>query len=315
MDITKIYSHNVLVTGATGFIGRALVNYLLQAGARVTCLVRAHSLPQFPENKSLSLLVVDSFTPENVRLVLAKKSFEYVFHLAAYGVNPQQVEPLEMLHSNVDATIALLAEAKNWPLKGFIYTGSCAEYGVIPQSQLVDEDHVLKPVTLYGASKAAAGTYALAFASQYQLPFVYLRLFGVYGPGEAQYRLMPYLIDLLSKKQSVDLSPGNQVRDFLYIDDVIQALITAALLQNNLTQRIYNICSSIPVTIREIAQSIAQTMECDASLLKFGERDYRPGEVMWLVGKNEAFKRDTQWHSCVNLTQGMSKMIDARATV
>ncbi len=303
---------SVLVTGATGFIGQSLVRQLLKLEARVTCLVREDSPDVL--NDAVSTIRIKKFDTESVTSALQEVSFEYVFHLASYGVNPENSDVMEMLRANVDGTVALLVAAQKWPLKRFIFTGSCAEYGTVPYSSFVDEKYPLNPLTLYSASKVAAGTYAKTYAEQFKLPFVWLRLFGVYGPGEASYRLMPYLINLLSKKESVDLSPGEQMRDFLYISDVVSALIAAAT-SPTLQQAIYNICSSDPIAVCEVARAIAKNMNCDMSLLGFGKRNYRAGEVMWLVGDNAAFKRDTDWQPKVNMSQGICEMIQQLSRV
>lgn len=304
--LEKFKGSSVLVTGSTGFIGKALIKHLIHLGAKVSCLTRScsqHLLPHI-----VSTIVIDNFTSEQITLALKEHSFEYVFHLAAYGVNPQQIDPIETIKVNIESTIALISIAQHWPLKRFIYTGSCFEYGHIAPSVFANEDHALKPNTLYAASKLSAGICCTTLAKQFQIPFVWLRLFGVYGPGEAKHRLMPSLIQSLKKKQIIDLSPGEQIRDFLYIDDVITALITAAT-QKYFQQIVYNIASSIPVSVREITLLAAHLTNANSALLNFGANDYRTGEVMWLVGDYSAFQKETHWQPQVTLTEGITKII------
>ncbi len=302
--ITPDFS-SVLLTGANGFIGRALLNRLLQQNIHVTCLVR---------NKISGIdvaqcrqIVINEFTPANIISALQNVSVDVVFHLAAYGVHPQARSPLEMSNVNINSLVAILTAFENRPIKQIVHTGTCSEYAPAIKDQLIKEDYLLQPQSVYGASKVAANLYGRMTAQQLKLPLIHLRLFGVYGPGEADHRLGPCLIQKLSVHEPVKLSPGLQVRDFLYIDDVVNALIAAGNLPPQ--QETYNVCSSKPVTVRDFAQQAATLMSADADLLQFGELDYRKDETMWLVGDNNKFCRATTWKPGVSLSQGLTKMI------
>lgn len=298
---------SALVTGATGFIGRALVRRLSNTGISVVCLVRAESRAELPSN--VHTLTVQTFEPKAIMSVLQGVSAEVVFHLAAYGVKAEERDPLEMVKVNIESTAALLAAIKEWPLKCVVYTGSCAEYGIVEPRVPVVEDHPLKPQSLYGAAKLAASIYGSSLAAYLRIPFLTLRLFGVYGPGEANYRLVPYLINHLQKKQRVDLTPGQQVRDFIYVEDVIDALLIAA--DSKLESGSYNVCSGVPIKVRDVVLQVAAALGCSSSLLDFGARPYRPDEVMWLVGDNTAFRMATGWLPKTPLDRGLSLMITA----
>jgi nucleoside-diphosphate-sugar epimerase len=192
----------------------------------------------------------------------------------------------------------------------FVYTGSCSEYG-IPKNEgrPIVETQALHPVSLYGAAKAAAGVFGGILASQLGVPFVTLRLFGAYGPHESPERLMPYLIRHLEKDSPVDLTPGGQVRDFLFEDDVADAFIAAATSEKIRLYNSYNVCSSVPVRIREVGERIADEMGKPRDLLRWGARPYRGDEPMWLVGDFQKFTRATAWRPTTNWRDGVSRVI------
>lgn len=297
---------SALVTGATGFIGSALVNKLVEQGVQVTCLTtNTHAARMNPAARYLR---VNQFNSAELLKVLQGFSTDVVFHLAAYGVRPEDRDPLKMLENNTYAITALLMAIKDWPIKAFIYSGSCAEYAPIKTRSPIQETHPILPESIYGAAKAAAGIYGASLAASLNLPFTLLRLFGVYGTGEASYRLVPHLIHTLNKGNVAPLSVGQQIRDFLHINDVIDALLIAVGLPKKIN--IYNICSSISVTVREVAQNVALLMQCSEELLNFGALPYRENEVMWLVGDNTAFSQATGWSPKISLQDGIRLMIN-----
>lgn len=305
--------NSALVTGANGFIGSSLVRRLTAEGVAVYAMVRADSdHSRLESTPGIKVIQVQSFELTELQKSLTGVSAEVVFNLASYGVNPQDRDPEAMIEGNVNLVARLLLATADWPLKRFVHTGSCSEYGGNPSpNTFISEDWPLQPTSLYGAAKAASVIYGSALALQLRTPFVTLRLFGVYGFGEGPHRLIPYLIDRVNRGQFVDLTPGEQVRDLLYIDDVADAFITATQSDNLDSYAVYNLCSSQPVQIRDVAEAVADAMNAPRNLLQFGERPYRADEAMWIVGDNRRFKDATQWQPQIYLTDGIRRMIDS----
>jgi nucleoside-diphosphate-sugar epimerase len=171
------------------------------------------------------------------------------------------------------------------------------------------EEDPLFPVSLYGAAKACSHVYGAAFAKLRNIPFCTLRLFGVFGPGEASYRLIPYVISHLRRDTPVDLTGGEQLRDLLYVDDVVEALLLAAKSDALPSGSSYNICSGQGVSIRRVAEEVAEAMNKPKNLLRFGARPYRADEPMWLVGDNQRFRSVTGWLPRVTLRDGIGEMV------
>jgi UDP-glucose 4-epimerase len=308
------FLRSVLVTGATGFIGRALVARLVREGAEVHCVVRKSTRNDALEGLvGVRMLPVDSFTGRELDDALAGLHPDVVYNLASYGVRPDDRDPRQMMEGNIGVVTGMLLAVAKCSARRFIQIGSCSEYGRAEDGHLMDEGHAIAPMSLYGAAKATSVIYGDALARQLGVAFVTLRLFGVYGVGEAPYRLIPYLMDRLERDEPVDLTPGEQVRDLLYIDDVIDALLVAARIEDRGARRLCNVCSGAPLKVRAIAETVCETMGKPGALLRFGQRPYRPDEWMWIVGDNRRFCGQTDWLPRVSLREGLRRMAAARA--
>jgi UDP-glucose 4-epimerase len=304
---------SALVTGATGSIGSVLVHRLCRKKVDVTCLVRSKArvvgLNQMP---GVRMVEASSFNQDELASKLANLSAEVVFNLASYGVQPADRDPERLVEGNVNILTALMRAVSKWKVKRFVHAGSCSEYS--PSSAhgvLLDEHHPLRPVSPYGVAKAEAFLSGNSLAHSLEIPFLTLRLFGVFGPHEAPTRLIPYLIRRLSVGQPVDLTPGEQVRDLLFEDDVAEALVEAADAEGLDFCQAYNVCSSLPVTVRSVAELVADKLHRPHDLLHWGERPYRLDEPMWLVGDNRRFVQATLWRPRIGLEEGIERMIVA----
>ncbi len=302
---------SALVTGATGFLGSALVARLLTAGVEVTCLVRSQSMAKSSHPAFDSRVRVVEYGGSGFGSSLADVSTEVIFNLASYGVRETDRDPEQMVEGNVSLLLRLLRATAGWLPRLFVHTGSCSEYGD-PQREgsLISENNPIRPRSLYGAAKAASVLCGNALASELNLPFVTLRLFGVYGTREAPHRLIPYLISRLMNDNPVDLTPGEQVRDLLFEDDAIAAFLAAATAEGLKPGEVYNVCTSRPTKVREVGECVADVLAKPRKLLRWGERPYRPNEPMWLVGDNSRFRQATNWSPTASLHDGICQMVE-----
>lgn len=214
-----------------------------------------------------------------------------------------------MLDGNARLLAGLLCSLDSHKPRRFIHTGSCSEYAPAEPGHRLTEDDPVGPSSLYGAAKLCASLYGSALAAERGIPFFNLRLFGVFGAGEAPHRLVPYLIGKLRQDQPVDLTAGEQVRDWLCVDDVVSALLAAATSESLGPAGVYNICSGEGISVREIAEQVAETMKKPKHLLRFGARAYRPDESLWIVGDNRRFTAATGWLPHVSMAEGIRRMV------
>jgi nucleoside-diphosphate-sugar epimerase len=296
----------VLVTGGNGFIGRHLVRRLLDDGCQVTLLQRLRD----GLDPRTTLLHVDRLEPEQIAPALAGRHFDWLFHLAGYGVRPGDRDAATMLRINVDVPRALIGALAAGTPRAVVFAGSGSEYKFDGVEQPVTEDHALEPYKLYGASKAAGNLCAAALASAHRIPFAACRIFGVYGPGEAPHRLLPSLVSGLRRGQRVPLSPGLQRRDFLFVDDLIGALILVAFaLEAHRQQLIVNIGTGLPIAVREFARAVAGLLGVAETYLGFGDLAMRADEAMVFSGNSARLHALTGWTPKVALREGVRQSL------
>ena len=237
---------SALVVGCTGFVGQALTRRLISEGVTTYSVVFLDRPRR--TTPACELIECETNSAAAIARALDGRVFDAVFHLAAAGVMPDRRDPQALLAGNVALVTSVLEAMKKAPPGIFVYAGSCAEYSTAVAPNRITEDHPTCPVDLYGAAKSSTTIWASALARALRIPFVTLRLFHIFGPGEAPSRLIPYLAHSLSDNAVARLTGGEQVRDFLYIDDVVNAFLAAARHPLD-PYSVYNVCSAEPVSV------------------------------------------------------------------
>lgn len=305
----------VLVTGATGFVGSALTRRLSAEGIDVVCLVRKdrsnpHRLRELPR----VTCVETDFSAAELNELVPTYGPEVVFHLAAAGVRPDDRDPEQVVTGNVGLTTRLIQACAKRSPRQFIFAGSCSEYAPIATGALLREDHSLLATSLYGAAKASAYLCGRALAMSLSLPFVSLRLFGIFGPGEGPERLIPHLYAHFSSGSAPSLTPGGQARDFTYIDDIVEAFLVAAMHRSLEPYRAYNVCSGRPFYVRDVASLVARATAYMNADLGLGKRPYRVDESLWIVGDPTSFSGTTGYVPRISVEEGISRMVSELRT-
>ena len=305
----------VLVTGATGFIGSALARRLSADGHRVVGLIRRSS----PRRECLAgcpgldIAEVDDFSPTELDRILGTRPIGTICHLASYGVAAGESDRAQLIAGNVGLTATLIEAAARHSVRRFVQTGSCFEYAAPRDGLPLSEDSPVRPWSVYGAAKSASVHFARTLSAKLGLPLITLRLFGVYGSGEQPQRLVPYLLNRLERREAAELTPGFQVRDFLYIDDAVDAYRTALAGADELFDgRDFNVCTGVPTSIRELGVTAAELLNAPAQLLRWGALPGRPEEPARIVGDPSAFRAATGWAPRFDLREGLRATIDAR---
>jgi len=302
-DFTK---KRVLVTGANGFVGKHLCKALFQKEAVVIGLLRRPV-----DNKCLSEQhVVDILDESTLRQVIHDVQPEFVVHLAANknrAVNSDSYR--EGYETNLMGSFNLINSCRGViGLNRFVFLGSTEEYGELqPPFKEVDKE---APVTAYGASKLAVTELLKSLGRANEFCGVILRPTIAYGPGQDDSMFLPALIKTLVANKDFKMSLGEQTRDFIYIDDLVQAIIEALVIPG-LCSDVINISSAEPIRIDAVAKMTANLVNCRAEqLLKFGEKDYRPGDLMEYWASNNLAKRLLGWAPAVPLEDGLQRTID-----
>ena len=272
-------SRLILLTGATGFVGRQVLRSLDEKNIRLRIIIRDGA--EVPSDYSAEIENVirtaDLFSEPVSWWEEACKGVDTIIHVAWY------TEPGKYLQSrkNLDCLIGTLKLAQGAiksSVRRFGGVGTCFEYD-LSQGTLSIETPI-KPHSPYAAAKAAAYVELSQCLPSENIEFCWCRLFYLYGEGEDERRLVPYIRARLSTGEPAELSSGTQVRDYL---DVAQAgwLIAAVALSTK--QGAINICSGVPITVRELAEKIADEYG-RRDLLWFGEREDNPVDPPYVVG-------------------------------
>lgn len=289
----------VLVTGASGFIGRACVGPLAARGFDVHAV---SSRAVDGGDTRASWHQCDLLVPgEPARLVDAVRP-THLLHLAWYAVPSKYWTAPE----NVDWVAASAALARAFERAGgrrFVGAGSCAEYA--PASGDCDErDTPLAPVTLYGTCKHAVHRVVSSLADG-RFSFAWGRIFFLYGPHEDRSRLVPSVIRSLNDGREALCTAGTQVRDFMHVDDVGDAF--AALLDSDVEGAV-NIASGRPVRIADVVTSIARQMEA-VDLVRLGARPIPEGELPSITASTARLSDEVRWSASRDLDRGLADTI------
>jgi dTDP-6-deoxy-L-talose 4-dehydrogenase (NAD+) len=259
-------SRQVLLTGATGFVGRqVLKNLLVEEGVSVCAVMRAGNHLHERSSRISELHTPDLFAEDTNWWRDVCKGVDTVVHVAWYaepGKYLQSAKNLECLHG----TLSMAQGAAMAGVRRFVGVGTCFEYDLT--SNVMSVDTPLKPLTPYAGAKAAAYLALSKCLPTLGVEFAWCRLFYLYGQGEDQRRLVPYLRAQLEAGQSAELSSGNQIRDFMDVSDA-GCLISRVALGH--FQGAANICSGVPISVRQLAEKIADEYG-RRDLLKFGAR-------------------------------------------
>jgi len=258
----------VLVTGAAGFIGLHLVERLISDGYQVVALDNLYSsdgkcleqlVTRFP--RQLQWIHGDIRDVECVSRAMAGCSV--VFHLAAAGSVLESIEKVSVYHDiNVTGMFNVLLAAKNAGVARFVLASSASVYGDTSQGPNLESQDV-RPMTPYAANKAIAEAYCMAFFKSYGMPTVIFRFFNVYGPRQnprsSYAAAIPTFIKACQANEWVTIfGDGEQTRDFVYVGDVVETLITGSRCDTSYLGIPINVASGQPVTINHVAQTIRQ---------------------------------------------------------
>ncbi len=264
-------SLGILVTGAGGFVGGRLVEWLCERSQSVTGWTRA---------------TVDLENRDAVDAAMDRLRPDVVFHLATIPARANDTD-----WRSIAREVAMLdGLARSMPRTArLIYCGSMAEIG---HSGIHDEQVWCQPNTLYGAAKFAGTNRSLALA-QRGYAITVARLFGVYGPGEGKSRLIPALALKLARGQPVALSDGQQVRDFVHVDDVCATLWALATNTDPDAPALVNIGTGQGLSVKKVCQVVAKIIGVDPSLLQFGALPRRYVDEHELVASVALLRRST----------------------
>lgn len=297
----------VLVTGGAGFIGSNVVDLLIEKNYEVCVIDSLMHGEKSNINKKAVLYEMD-IRDKKIKEIFEKEQPDYVIHNAAQiNVANSVKDPIDDASINVIGTINVLEAAKKTNVKKIIYPASAAIFGE-PAYLPIDEAHPLEMISGYGVTKHTVEHYLKVYKKLYNIGYVSLRYSNVYGPrqdssGEGGVVAI-FCEKLLKGERPYIYGDGEQIRDFIYVEDVAKANLLA--LESNM-EGIFNICTNSKVTVNELLMTINKILGKD---IKPIYTDAREGDIKNSYMTYKKVKENFGWEPKINLQEGLYKTIN-----
>ena len=298
-----------LVTGAAGFIGAAVAKRLIEQGDKVITIDNLST--GYKNNIPEGVIFYEGNCQDyNIVKQLEEYNFDAIFHIAGQSSGEISYDdPVYDLQTNGQSTLLLLKLALKTNCNKFIYASTMSVYGDKPDVP-VKEDIILKPKSFYGVGKIASEHY-LRIYEEYGIQSTALRLFNVYGPGQNMLNLRQGMVSIfiaqaIDNKRILVKGSGDRFRDFVYIDDVVDAFLFAYKRKEKCFQEI-NISTRVKTTIEKLIEEIKKNLSFEVDVKYEG---FTPGDQFGITGDNSKAKKVLEWSPKYKLNKGLEIMID-----
>lgn len=297
----------VIVTGGAGFIGSHVNKLLLDQGHSVTViddLSKGHQDSVDPRVDFHQISLKDQSEMEKIL-----SGHDVVVHMASFiEVGESVKKPVEFAENNIIETVKLLEAMKNTNVKKIIFSSSACVYGKPSKLPITEEDSLGEQENPYGITKVTMEQFCKLYYILFGFDVTILRYFNPYGPGELhqpETHAIPNLIKATLEKKPLPLYwKGEQIRDFIYIDDLAEAHVLALPLQG---LHIYNVGTETGNKVIDVIKKIFEIVGYEVPIEDKGERK---GDVPTLVASAQKIKKELGWNAKVSLDEGLKKTID-----
>lgn len=308
----------VLVTGGAGFIGSNLCEALLREGEEVICVdnfnsyyspaLKRKNVSALRDYRGFKLVEGDIGDGELMNRIISE-GIDYIFHHAALaGVQPSIEDPATTHKVNATGTLNILRCSIGHNIKKVINVSSSSVYGKVSYLPF-DEDHPQQPLSPYGVSKLAAEHYCRVFHEISDLPIVSLRYFTVYGPGMRPDLAISIFARRALRNETIEIfGDGSKTRDFVYVEDVVEATLLAA---KRGSSKVYNIGGGKSISINELAGKIIDITNSKSKIVR---TEPLKGDAEHTCANIDRARKDLGWMPRVTLAEGLNRYISSLVT-
>lgn len=296
----------ILVTGGAGFIGSSIVKILTDRGHQV--VVVDNLVHGFQENINRRARFIKADIADDKKILPALKNVDAVIHLAGLIIVPESVkDPIKYCDNNVLGTVKFLESMRKANVKKIIFSSSACVYGTSDHLP-IKEDEPLKPDNPYGATKASIEAFLQSYHKVFGFDAIILRYFNPYGPGKMlppiTHAIPNFVMATLARKPIPLYWKGEQVRDFIYIDDLARAHIDVLNLSGF---NIFNVGTETGVKVKDVVDNIFEIVGYEVPIDDLGKR---PGDVHANYASSEKLKKKVGWRAKVSLKEGLKRTIE-----
>ena len=310
-----------LVTGAAGFIGFYTAKRLLEQGHQVVGLdnlndyyeteLKQHRLAQLIPFANFTFVDLDLANREGMAALFATEKFDRVIHLAAQaGVRYSIENPFAYVDSNLVGMMTILEGCRHNKVQHLVYASSSSVYGMNDKIPFSEEDQVDNPVSLYAATKKSNELMAHSYAKLYNLPVTGLRFFTVYGPA-GRPDMAPWLFTeaILQDKPIKVFNHGKMMRDFTYIDDIVEGVIRIqdVIPADAIPYSLFNIGNNEPIQLSRFIAAIESATGKSAEKIML---DMQPGDVERTYADTSRLEKIVGYKPKTEIEQGIAKFVD-----
>ena len=309
---------NALITGGAGFIGANLARHLVNAGANVTIVDSL--IPEYGGNLAnledihhkIFLNVADVRDPHAMNHLI--KGQDYLFNLAGQTSHMDSMsDPFTDLEINAKSQLSILESCRlHNPSVKIVYAGTRQIYGR-PDYLPVDECHPIRPVDINGIHKVAGEWYHLLYNNVYGLRSAVLRLTNTYGPcmriKDARQTFVGIWIRLILENKPFEVWGGDQLRDFTYVDDCVEAMLLAAS-NSNADGHVYNLGGDEVVKLRELADMLLAANGRGEYVLREFPAERKKIDIGDYYSSDVVIRNELGWRPHTSLSEGLKKTLD-----
>lgn len=299
----------VIITGGTSFIAIALIE-LLYKGYDIAVIIRPNSARKHLLTKKFPKIKIAEYDLEDLnKAILPQKKYDVFFHIGWTSDFPNSRFNIEGQMRNVRYCGYAVQLAARYECRAFLCIGSQAECGVVWRP--INSSTRDNPMTAYAEAKCRAYEWTKKLCREYDIKQYWPRLLSAYGLYDRSTTMIMSCIHACKEKKSLELTPAEQIWDYIYVKDVAKALL--AIVESGVPGKKYSIASGEGRPLREYIARIAEIMEYPQLWNGIGKKAYAENQVMYLVGDIEELVTDTHFNLDYRFEEGISEIIGSDA--
>ena len=295
---------NILLTGATGFLGSQIADILVNNDIKLIALKRKNSdcyrCNSFNNKIDWVDIDVEGYWKEKVINLRPT----HIIHSAWIGVKAHERNDIKNQVQNISFLSDLLEISRVIKLTEFISFGSQAEYGIL--NSKVSENIIVNPVSLYGATKVASQQIIKTFCNSNKINWIWLRLFSFIGENENNNWLIPSLIDKIIKDEVINMTPGEQKYSYMFVKDF--ALIILKIINSNVESGIYNVSGDELISLKELVDLIGKKLNLSPKI-NWGALPYRLNQSMHIEGNTSKLRNQIGKYKLTSISDTLDRII------